>query len=119
MLNAYIRKAKKEEQIRDFPGGPVVKNPPSNTLDTGLIPGWGTKIPHATGQLSPCAATTEPTRSRAREPQLESSHAATTEHACSDACTPQVERSLHAVMKSLRAATKDPVRQNEDLTCRN
>ena len=38
---------------RDFPGGPVVKNPPSNAGDVGLIPGWGTKIPHATGQLSP------------------------------------------------------------------
>ena len=41
---------------RDFPGGPAVKNPPSNAGDTGLIPGWGTKIPHATGQLSLRAA---------------------------------------------------------------
>ena len=36
----------------DFPSCPVVKNPPSNAGDTGLIPGWGTKIPHASGQLS-------------------------------------------------------------------
>ena len=36
-----------------FPGGPVVKNPPCNAGDTGLIPGWGTKIPYATEQLSP------------------------------------------------------------------
>ena len=43
----------------DFPGGPVVKNPPSNAGDVGLIPGQGTKIPHAAGQLSLCAATTE------------------------------------------------------------
>ena len=43
----------------DFPGGAVVKNPPSNAGDTGSIPGWGIKIPHATGQLSPRAATTE------------------------------------------------------------
>ena len=43
----------------DFPGDPVVKNLPSNARDS-LIPGWGTKIPHATGQLSPRAATTEP-----------------------------------------------------------
>ena len=42
-------------QFRDFPGGLVVKNPPSNAGDAGLIPGWGTKIPHAAGQLSPCA----------------------------------------------------------------
>ena len=44
----------------DFPGGPVVKNPPVNARDTGLIPGLGTKIPHAMGQLSPRSATTEP-----------------------------------------------------------
>ena len=53
----------------DFPGGPVVKNLPSNEGDTSSIPGQGTKIPHAAGQLnprcnywartswSPCAAT--------------------------------------------------------------
>ena len=46
---------------RDFPGGSVVKNPPSNTGVVGLIPGWGIKIPHAAGQLSPCVAVTEPT----------------------------------------------------------
>ena len=39
----------------DFPGGPVVENPPSNAGDAGSIPGWGTKIPHAIRQLSPCA----------------------------------------------------------------
>ena len=43
----------------DFPGGPVVKNPPYNAGDTGSIPGQGTKIPHAVGQISPCATTTE------------------------------------------------------------
>ena len=32
---------------RDFPGGPVVKNPCSNAGDEGSIPGQGTKIPHA------------------------------------------------------------------------
>ena len=31
-----------------MPGGPVVKNPPSSAGDTGSIPGWGTKITHAT-----------------------------------------------------------------------
>ena len=28
---------------RDFPGGPVVKNPSANAGDMGLIPGLGTK----------------------------------------------------------------------------
>ena len=45
---------------RDFPAGPVVKNPPSNAGDVGSIPGQGTKIPHATGQLSLCATTRQP-----------------------------------------------------------
>ena len=35
--------------IWDFPGGPVIENPPSNAGDAGLIPGQGTKIPRATG----------------------------------------------------------------------
>ena len=42
-----------------FPGGPVVKNPPYNAGDKGSIPGQGSKIPHAAGQISPCATTTE------------------------------------------------------------
>ena len=40
-------------------GGPEVKNSPSSAGDVGSIPGRGTKIPHATGQLSPCTATEE------------------------------------------------------------
>ena len=47
---------------RDFPGGPVVKNPPYNAGDAGSIPGQGTKTPHAVGKLSPHATTTELTR---------------------------------------------------------
>ena len=72
--------------LRDFPGGPVVKNPPSNAGDVGLIPGWGTKIPHAAGQLSPHAATTELARlnERARVPQ-------TTEPTCPGARVPQLQ----------------------------
>ena len=43
----------------DFPGGPMVKNPPANAGDVGSIPGRGTRIPHAVGQPSSCATTTE------------------------------------------------------------
>ena len=43
----------------DFPGGPVVKNLPSNAGNTSSIPDWGIKIPHAMGQLSPRAVSTE------------------------------------------------------------
>ena len=45
---------------RDFPGGPVVMNPPSKARDMDSIPGRGTKILHAMGQLSPRATTCEP-----------------------------------------------------------
>ena len=45
--------------IRGSLGGSVVKNPPCNVGDAGLIPGQGTKIPHATGHLSPHATTIE------------------------------------------------------------
>ena len=44
----------------DFPGGLVVKSPPSNTGDMGLISGQGTKIPHALEQLSQRTTTKEP-----------------------------------------------------------
>ena len=40
---------------------PVVKSPPSKGGDAGSIPGQGTKIPHASGQLSLNASTREPT----------------------------------------------------------
>ena len=45
------RNRRYREKCQDFPGGPGVKNPSSNAGDVGLIPGWGTKIPHAVGQL--------------------------------------------------------------------
>ena len=53
------KKLPKRVTGRDFPGGAVVKNLPSNAGDAGSIPGQGTKIRHAAGQLSLCAATRE------------------------------------------------------------
>ena len=49
-----------EYAYRDFPGGPVVKNPSCNAGEAGSIPGLGTKIQHAAGQLSPRATTRQP-----------------------------------------------------------
>ena len=46
----------KKGQSQDFPGNAVVKNPPSSAGQMGLISGPETEIPHAWGQLSPCAA---------------------------------------------------------------
>ena len=45
--------------MRDFPAGPVIKNPPSSAGDMGLIPGQRTKIPCSVGQLSPGTTTGE------------------------------------------------------------
>ena len=55
----------KLNKIQD--GGPVVKNLPYNAGDMGLIPGLGTKIPHALEPLIPWATTTE---AHALEPML-------------------------------------------------
>ena len=63
----------------DFPGGPMVKNPPSNAGDAGSIPHRGTKIPHATGQLRLHAATTEPVHHNYRAHVLFSPRATTRE----------------------------------------
>ena len=60
---------------RDFPGGCVVKNLPCNAEDVGSIPGWGTKIPHNTEQLSLNSATTEP-RSYGTHDETKIPHAA-------------------------------------------
>ena len=91
---------------RNFPGGPVVKNPPSHAGDAGLIPGWGTKIPHAVGQLSPRATTTELVclNERARVPQ-------TAEPTHPGARVLQLER------ENLHNTTREkPVHRNEDPT---
>ena len=62
------------ERFGNFLSGPGVENPPSNARDTGSIPGKGTKIPHATGQLSLCTTTREPVLESA-SPQLQSPQA--------------------------------------------
>ena len=73
----------------------MVKNPPYNAGDEGSIPGQGTKIPHAVGQLSPHATTTELESLSAanyRAHTLWNLRATTTEPMCPGDCTPQLER---------------------------
>ena len=69
--HSQVHPFSRENTSWDFPDDPVAKNLPSNAGDMGLIPGQGTKIPHAMGQLSPCGTATEPTHSGALGPQLE------------------------------------------------
>ena len=42
----------KKKKMMGTSGGPVVKSLPWKGGDLGSIPGWGTKIPHAAGQLN-------------------------------------------------------------------
>ena len=44
---------------QDFPGGPVVKNQPSNAGDMGSIPGWGTQILQAAKNILPSTTKTQ------------------------------------------------------------
>ena len=59
-----------------------MKNPLANAGDMGLVPGPGTKIPHAAGQLSPHTTTAEPVCSTAQKKSLQG-----------EGCTPQLENS--------------------------
>ena len=113
---------------RDFLGGPAVKNPPYNARDMGLIPGQGTKIPQAAGQLSPHATTTELARLNQRACVLQTTestrsnpHATTTEPMRPGACVPQLKRkpARRNQREARAAATKDPACLNRDRMCRN
>ena len=58
----------KWEGPRDFPGGLVIKSPPSNAGDVGSAPGQGTKGPQAVGQLRLNATTAESEHCNQRSP---------------------------------------------------
>ena len=51
----HVAKFFKMTILEAFPGGPMVKNLPATAGNVGLIPCQGTKIPRASGQLSPLA----------------------------------------------------------------
>ena len=57
------------KNLGDFPGGPEVKNMLYKAGDTGSIPGQGTKIPHAVGQLGLRAETREAFSCHSEEPE--------------------------------------------------
>ena len=52
--------------FKDFSGSPVVKTPHSQCSGIGSIPGWGSKMPHITEQLSGRIATSESEHFKAR-----------------------------------------------------
>ena len=54
----------------NFPGGPVVKNPPCNAGDVGSVPGQGTEIPHDGGLVAKLCPTLATQRSAACQGSL-------------------------------------------------
>ena len=59
-------------KIKKFRGGAVLKNLPCNAGNTGSIPRWRPRIPHAAEQISQHSTITEPVghKKRPRMPQL-------------------------------------------------
>ena len=78
----------------------MVKNPPSKAEDPGSIPGLGTKIPRAMGQLN--------THITSREPST-----AITETMCSNAHSLQQEGPLCSNWRKPECLKKDQHRQNK------
>ena len=70
-MSPVIRGMQFKTTVRDFPGGPVVKNLSCNAGDLGSVLGSGTKIPHAAEQPSLHCTTTEPTRHNSRAHALQ------------------------------------------------
>ena len=119
-MSLEVRKQFKMCLFGDFPVGPAVKNPPSNTGDAGSIPGGRTNIQHAAGQLSPLATTTELAHPNERAHALWSLCATARERKPAhynyrEAQAPQVEKpecrnkeNVHHNEKILPASTKIP-----------
>ena len=74
-----------EPREADFPGGPVVKNPPSSSGDMGLTHSRGTKIPTCLRATKLVHCTSEPAGSRARALQREKASHTTTRESPQDA----------------------------------
>ena len=60
-INHRVSQANFEEELLGFPGSPEGENPPAGAGARGSIPGLEGFHNYATGQLSPCTPTTEPT----------------------------------------------------------
>lgn len=91
----------RETMARDFPGGPIVKNPSCNARNTSLSPGQETKIheAHTLQLLGLWTLEAAGHNSRAHVPKPLSLNSAVRVH------VPQ-QKILHDVMKILHAITK-------------
>ena len=91
------RKMTSKSLSRDVPGDPVLRNLHDNAGDAGLIPGQGTKTPHAREQLTPCTAAREPEHHSLRSPR------AAPRTPCTTAREPE-----HHSLRSPRAEPRTP-----------
>ena len=66
----WNRIANRNQVLKDFPGGPAVKNPPSNSGETGSIPGPGTKIPTCCRATKPPSCNKNPVQPEKRNAEL-------------------------------------------------
>ena len=65
--------SKARDEMRDFPGGPVVKSPPANAGGISSISGPGLgRFPHSREQLSPSTAPTTEAPAAAATKSLQS-----------------------------------------------
>ena len=85
----------------DFLGGLVVKNPPGNAGDTGSIPSWGTRTPHAPPQLQPMQPEPVHNNGSLHMPLKSRACPTETQHAASKAWPSQV--SEHTLKKETEA----------------
>ena len=88
----------------------MVKNLPSNAEDSSSIPGLGTKIPHASGQLNPHTATTEPA---ALEPTSRNQREAHASHAPQRRAHPPQQRP-HMLQLRTEAVKKKSFKKKTD-----
>ena len=95
---------KKKKKIPDFPGGPVVRNPPANAGGHRFDP-WPGKIPHAAGQVGLRTTTTEPEHPGASAPQQEKplQREASSMHSNRDPVQPGKKKNYHSECLSLWA----------------
>ena len=105
-----------KNRMRDFPGGPVVKNLPANAGDTGLSPGPGrSHMPQSNQARAPQLLSL---CSRAHEPQLLSPWATTTEPTSHNywARMPQLLKPVHLepVLHKRSHRNEKPTHHNEE-----
>ena len=96
----------KRLQNQDFPEGPMVKNPSSNTVGAGSISGWELRSHMWWGNYG-------------QMPELQSSHVAIAEPRHSGVHPPQPERGPHPTGKSPHTKRKMPCTTTKVLHARN